>query len=367
MRINPAFIITLFLSFFIYRVGPTAAETNKSTKDGEKIKIELFVMSQCPFGVAAEKALLPLIKKYGDRLAFSLYFIAQNEEMKKEVEKSGAKPTGGGGCSGDPSQGKGPFYSLHGQPEVDEDIRQAIMAKYFPAKYLDYILCRAENYKDEKENAWEKCAVDAGIDLKRVKELAAGKETADIFDANIQKAWGLGIGSSPTILINGKRYAGNVETNSLMRAICKVAPDIQECKTLPACSNDDECFVPGKEGVCVDPNKPTARCQYAEPARFSITILSSKSCTNCNVKGFMDVTTHYFPSVTYKQVDIGTPEGKKLAEKYSPEFLPAMLFSKEISKSIRWDRVKSALVDKGDVYLMHPKASGSKFPVSKAK
>lgn len=331
-----------------------------------KIKVELFVMSQCPYGVNAEKALLPLIKKYGNRFDFSLYFIAQNEEMKKETERTGAPVgTGGGGCSGSPGKGVGPFYSLHGQPEVDEDLRQVAMARHFPKKYLDYILCRAGNYKDDK--GWEKCAAEVGIDTDKVKELTAAKETADLFDTNIQKASGLGIGSSPTILIDGRRYNGYVETMAFNRYLCGWRPDFPDCKSVPVCGNDDDCFTPGKEAICLNPNKPQAQCQAAEPARFTVTILTSMKCTSCDTAPFRDITTRYFPKVSYRQVDLDSPEGKGMADKYKVEMLPAMFFSRDVEKSIRWSRVKGALLDKGDVYLMAPKGSNSTFPISKAK
>ena len=42
-----------------------------------------------------------------------------------------------------------PFMSLHGYPEVAENIRQLLIAREYPDKYLDYILCRGKKIKRE--------------------------------------------------------------------------------------------------------------------------------------------------------------------------------------------------------------------------
>ncbi|MDH4100698.1 MAG: hypothetical protein OEV28_09025, partial [Nitrospirota bacterium] len=128
---------------FTWNASAGAAQAGKNHPTADKIRVELFVMSQCPFGVAAEKSLLPLVRKYSDKIDFSLHFIAQDEEMQKEVEKTGEPvTTGGGGCSGSPDKGVGPFFSLHGQPEVDEDLRQVAIARHYPKEYFNYLLCR---------------------------------------------------------------------------------------------------------------------------------------------------------------------------------------------------------------------------------
>ncbi|MDH4101009.1 MAG: hypothetical protein OEV28_10625, partial [Nitrospirota bacterium] len=198
-----------------------------------------------------------------------------------------------------------------------------------------------------------------GIDAKRLAELAKSKETAEAFTASFQKAWGLGIGSSPTVLVNGKRYPGRVEATAFNRYLCGINPKLQDCNKVPACGNDDDCFVAGKEGICVEPNTAKSRCETAEAARFQLTILTSKDCGSYGMENFKQITTHYFPKVSYKQVDIASAEGKAMAAKYKVEFLPAMFFHKELEKSIRFNRVKAAMIDKGDIYLMHPQASHS--------
>ena len=94
--------------------------------------LELFVMSYCPYGVQAEEKIIPIVKKFGDAIDFKLQFIAQEKEKSSAQEIT-------------------PFESLHGYPEVAENIRQLLIAREYPDHYLDYILCRGKKL----EKSWE--------------------------------------------------------------------------------------------------------------------------------------------------------------------------------------------------------------------
>ena len=156
-----------------------------------KPTLELFVMSYCPFGVQAEEKIIPIVKKFGDKIDFRLQFIAQE---KKEPS----------------AQDISPFTSLHGYPEVAENIRRLLIAKEYPDKYLNYILCRGKKL----DKSWEDCAEKLGIDVERIQKLFDTPEAAQLFRENIQRAATLGIKASPTILVDGHKF----RTNQLLRA-----------------------------------------------------------------------------------------------------------------------------------------------------
>ena len=156
-----------------------------------KPTLELFVMSYCPFGVQTEEKIVPIVKKFGDKIDFRLQFIAQE---KKEPS----------------AQDISPFTSLHGYPEVAENIRQLLIAKEYPDKYLDYILCRGKKL----DKSWEDCAEKLGIDVVKIQALFDAPETAQLFRENIQRAARLGIKASPTILVDEHKF----RANQLLRA-----------------------------------------------------------------------------------------------------------------------------------------------------
>ena len=164
--------------------------TSRTARTG-KPTLELFVMSYCPYGVQAEEKLIPIVKEFGDKIDFKLQFIAQEKEEPSEQDIS-------------------PFTSLHGYPEVAENIRQLLILREYPDQYLDYILCRGKKL----DKSWEACAEKLGIDVEKIQELFDSPEAEQLFRENIKRAAELGVRASPTILIDGHRF----RASQLLRA-----------------------------------------------------------------------------------------------------------------------------------------------------
>ena len=156
-----------------------------------KPTLELFVMSYCPFGVQAEEKLIPIVKKFGNKIDFKLQFIAQEKEAPSAQDIT-------------------PFTSLHGYPEVAENIRQLLIAQEYPDRYLDYISCRGKKL----DKSWEACAEKLGIDVAKIQNLFDTPEAEQLFRENIKRAAELGIGASPTILVDNHQF----RANQLLRA-----------------------------------------------------------------------------------------------------------------------------------------------------
>ena len=156
-----------------------------------KPTLELFVMSYCPYGVQAEEKLIPIVKEFGDKIDFKLQFIADEKEEPSAQDIS-------------------PFNSLHGYPEVAENIRKLLIAREYPDRYLDYILCRGKKL----DKSWEACAEKLSIDVTRIQKLFDSPEAEQLFRENIKRATELGVRASPTILVDGHKF----RANQLLRA-----------------------------------------------------------------------------------------------------------------------------------------------------
>ena len=148
-----------------------------------KPTLELFVMSYCPFGVQAEEKIIPIVKAFGNKIDFKLQFIAQEKEAPSAQDIT-------------------PFTSLHGYPEVAENIRQLLIAQEYPDKYLDYILCRGKKL----DKSWEDCAEKLGIDVERIQALFDAPEAEQLFRKNIKRAAELGVRASPTIFVDNHKF-----------------------------------------------------------------------------------------------------------------------------------------------------------------
>ncbi len=152
-----------------------------------KVEVELFVMSFCPYGVKAEEQLIPILRQFADKVDFKLRFIAN------EVEK-----------------GPSPFEAPHGIAELEENIRQAVIAAYEPAKLYDYLLCRAKHLK----GSWETCAQKVGLDVGRIQRIAQSPEAEALFRKNIQRTKELKVGASPTLYVDGRQFSRELFTKS---------------------------------------------------------------------------------------------------------------------------------------------------------
>ncbi|RLG17777.1 hypothetical protein DRN62_00070 [Nanoarchaeota archaeon] len=76
--------------------------------------VKLFVMSFCPYGNMAERAMYPVVKLLGSKANIEVHYIVS--------------------VSGDQVR------ALHGEKEVQENMREACIQKYMPDKFWDFLI-----------------------------------------------------------------------------------------------------------------------------------------------------------------------------------------------------------------------------------
>ncbi|HPA57923.1 MAG TPA: hypothetical protein PLT70_10895, partial [bacterium] len=166
-----------------------------------KKKLDVFVMSQCPHGTMALDAMEEILQLFKeDKIDFNINFIATETEPGK-------------------------FQALHGQPEVDENIRELCSIKHYPKNYMDYILCRNKNIRS---NEWKECAKGA-VKADVMEKCFTGGEGVKLHSENIKIANAMGIGGSPTWIINNKHRASGVSAADIQRNLCTHNPDLKGC------------------------------------------------------------------------------------------------------------------------------------------
>lgn len=178
----------------------------------DKVTVELFVMSFCPYGTQIEKGILPAIEALGSKVNFQLKF-----------------------CD----------YAMHGQKELNENLTQTCIIKEQPTKLDAYLKC----FLEKGEGTSDACMAKAKVDTKKVAACVAKTDKEfkvtdsfnnktnwkgsyppfDVFKTDNDK---YGVGGSPTLVINGTEVQSNRDSASLLATICsgyKTAP--AECKT----------------------------------------------------------------------------------------------------------------------------------------
>ena len=148
--------------------------TTKTAKPGI---MEIFVMSQCPYGVMAEGAVIQ-----GQKDGKSPK--ANDVRIRYIVDYNDARG----------------FSSMHGSGEWEEDVRQLLIAKYYPTKFWKYLEIRNKDYRSSR---WDKAMEDAGINAKKIMKKF---DTEGLELLKQEAAYGkeYGVNASPTFLWEGK-------------------------------------------------------------------------------------------------------------------------------------------------------------------
>jgi 2-hydroxychromene-2-carboxylate isomerase len=302
-----AILLVIIAAFIIYLfVRPSSVE-------GEKVKVEFYVMSQCPYGVQVEEAFIPVMEKMGDAIDFQLNFIVKESAP-------------------------GVFQSLHGEKEVKGNIAQLCAKSYAPDKYLKFISCQNKDYANVDTN-WDSCAKSVGIDSAKIKSCLESDEGKDLLRTSMQRTMQRGATGSPTIYIADVSYSGPRDALSFQREVCK-SSDHSACEGIPKCASDADCNgETGKEGYCINPNQANALCEYKDPVEVNYVILSDKTCTSCDTTRIVQVSQQLFLGGKPKLVDVSSSEGKALVEKYNINVVPVYIFEPSVIKTKSWIQI----------------------------
>ncbi|MCF7836714.1 hypothetical protein K9N08_04345 [Candidatus Gracilibacteria bacterium] len=182
----------------------TLAEMVKS----DKPVVELFVMSHCPFGTQAEKAIIPAIEKLGDSVDFRLEFVD---------------------------------YAMHGETEVREELQQFAISEKYPDKLIPYLkefLAAGDSAKalaavdlTSADLAGTIAAADAKFEVIKNLEDKSLWLSGQYPHFNTHAAEGAkySVKGSPTLVVNGKIIEGAARTPAgMLEAICaafEIAPE----------------------------------------------------------------------------------------------------------------------------------------------
>lgn len=168
-------------------------------KTGKPV-VELFVMSHCPFGTQAEKAIIPAVEALGDTIDFRLMFVD---------------------------------YAMHAEVEVTEQLQQYAISQDYPDKLIPYLkeflvagdsaAALAAVGLTTDDLAATVAATDAQFEITKNLEdqslwLNGNFPRFNIHQAEDEK---YGVAGSPTLVVNGEVVEGIQRSPAaLLEAIC---------------------------------------------------------------------------------------------------------------------------------------------------
>lgn len=180
------------------------------SKKSDKPKVELFVMTHCPYGTQMEKGILPAVAALGKKIDFEIKF---ND------------------------------YAMHGEKELDESLTQYCIQKEQNPKFAQYLSCFL------KDSQSAPCLDSAQIDKKKLESCVEktdkqysvkdnfknNKDFRGTFPGfNVYKEDNAkyNVGGSPTLIINGEEIQSGRDSASLLKTICSAFNDQPaECET----------------------------------------------------------------------------------------------------------------------------------------
>lgn len=333
-----AVVIVVLLIYMIAGRSPATSDATGTVADGDKVVVEFYVMSQCPYGTQVENAIAPVMESMGDAVDLRIDYIVS------EVAP-------------------GNFQSLHGEPEVSGDIVQLCAKEVDPDNYFDFILCQNKNAGAIPDN-WESCAKDADINTEELKACYEGDEGKDLLSASAVKAQQRNARGSPTIFIADQPYQGARDGLSFQRAICQFT-DHSACDSIPVCASDADC-VPkeGKVAVCLNPGKDDAVCEQQDAVKVELIVLNDEECSSCDTSQIVAVSKQLFVGAEPRDVDTSSAEGKQLIEDLGITVVPAYLFDASVKDSRGWannPQAQGAFEKKGDYMKLRDEATGASY------
>lgn len=169
-----------------------------------KPKVELFVMSLCPYGLQMQKGILPVAKLLGEKIDFEMKFVD---------------------------------YAMHGQTELFENLNQYCVQKIDKNKYLNYLECfmtegdisSCLSSLEITASAIEECVKEADEKYSIMANYNNGEAYMSGrypgFDINKEEVEKYGVSGSPTLVIDGKKVITARDPASLLETVCSYFDD----------------------------------------------------------------------------------------------------------------------------------------------
>ncbi|MFA6159644.1 MAG: hypothetical protein WC678_00950 [Parcubacteria group bacterium] len=172
------------------------AEPEKEVPKTDKPKVDLFVMSFCPYGNKAEDTLQSVYNLLKNKVDFNFHYIVSS--------------------NGDT------INSLHGEKEVVQNEREACVLKYFGKdKWVSFVAYVNKNCGSDGA-CWEAGAKSVGLNSTKIATCVKS-EGATLMKADEKISADAQASGSPTMLINGvstKAVYKYADSESYKQAIC---------------------------------------------------------------------------------------------------------------------------------------------------
>jgi 5'-nucleotidase len=295
-------------------LDPSVPEDSSTAKQmqyvlpSRKDVYDLYIMSQCPYGLDALKSLMSFQRSF-PYIQFNIWFIGS-------IEKNGD------------------LRSLHGESEIKEEMLWLGVKSLYPNKWSDFLFKRSQT-KSLSVSIFN----DLGIDLKTIEDWVFKNGKVKL-KGHYQRSIRLSVDASPSLYINNIPYEETVAMVRLAKLECtKNGKASSFCDSLPACLEDRDCKMNKKVGKCIDDT-----CTFIDAAQFTFTALVNDSMEDQPQLSVIKTTEELFPGAVISIVSIHAAEGSKLLKKWGYPPIPFFKFGKEVQYAYNFNSVEEGLI-----------------------
>ena len=169
-------------------------------------RMDVFIMSQCPYGamiIPTVDHVINHLRENGSDAKVRFQFIGNITD--------------------------GTLYSMHGESEVNEDLRMACIQELYSENhdFMSYMLCRAGNYRSDD---WQKCLSENMVEAD-VTNCATGTQGYQLISESFKMANDVGRHASPSWLLNNRIDMDARTSKEILAAYCDANDD-------PACEKE---------------------------------------------------------------------------------------------------------------------------------
>lgn len=260
----------------------------------EAVKIDFFVMSRDFLSVEVENTLAILKEETLIPITVNFYYVAQETPQ-------------------------GEFASRYGYDDIEEDMRQLVIQKYFPGQFWKYLRSRNSDYRNPE---WKSHAYWTGLVPEEIDQKVQ-QEGKTLLRESIQKANQLKINSAPVLYLNGQLYQGNRSLPALAAALSKaVKKEAGIAVSIPDCFSDADCIDPSakESGRCLQPGTLKASCEFLSISLKIIIPGGAFTHDPRPLQMFLQQSPNLKPAI--QNIVWDSPEGKELLERFPGQDLP---------------------------------------------
>lgn len=128
-----------------------------------------------------------------------------------------------------------------------------------------------------------------------------------------------------------------------------------------ACYSDEDCSMEDKIGICSNSGTADSVCKYIEDVQVSLKVLNDKDCFNCQTARIISILKGFYPNLVVENIELETDKGKRLAERFSLDALPAYIAGPSIVEAHNYDKLSNIFYELDGYFVMKKTVANSNY------